>query len=107
MIKILHVPIFKEEIHFFIGEEKTLAKYNIPEVKSPFTIGFATTQLIKNRRIRLIWLKEYDVYNLIHEIVHVVDHIFNTRGIDDTETRAYLTEFIFKGLSEGIKESEI
>jgi len=33
---------------------------------------------------------------LIHEVSHAVDFIFKKLGINDTETRAYYTEYLYK-----------
>lgn len=47
----------------------------------------------------IIYLPEFKESVLVHEIVHAVTHILNDRGVKDDETRAYLTEYLYRKIT--------
>ena len=109
MKKTLDLELFEEKIIFEYNTslESMVKKYNIDRDDYKTTSNGIMVPLINQRtnsHVKLIWLEEYDVEILIHEIYHVIWEIFNKRGINDSETGAYMMGYIYKKLVVNTKE---
>lgn len=98
------IDFIDEDIILFIGDGKNKLpkRYSSLRIDPERYNGISTIihDKIKDKQINLIWIKKYDEGILIHEISHVVDRLFHICGIDDSETRAYMLEYIYESLRE-------
>lgn len=66
-------------------------------------IPAATTVWIPATSQIFIWLRDSsDITSLVHECVHAVQYTLDHRGVNDRETSAYLTEYLFRKFMEKI-----
>lgn len=43
----------------------------------------------------IIWMKSFDLWTLVHELLHAVQHRLEDCWVDDCETQAYLLQDLF------------
>ncbi len=103
-MKILEIPVptFDTSVFIFIGE-------STDDMKPYFADGQLDNIDVTNFRgmcfeaegkdgedKRVIWLRRDDKPTLVHEIYHAVKYILDFAGVNDQETGAFLTEYLFK-----------
>lgn len=110
--KKLYIPIFGYTIYFVQVNAKTTAlefvnKFkiyleHIPEIDKERACCIRSADRPESC---LIFNKKNTLPIIVHEISHVVDHIFTYYGFshDDGELKAYLFEFIFENFQKKFK----
>jgi hypothetical protein len=116
MIKKIIDPVFRTTIHLIVesdGEKAKKAVYKIMGDKSVLELNFdwpVGAKSIWNSRCKnyVIWLRrKKDVGHLVHEIVHITQHVLEPRGIylkECDETYAYYQEFLFNECMKAMKD---
>ena len=107
-----YIDIYRTDIDVCIGDEE-LFKYNFPEVeiKKGEDYGAITTE--HKGRIGVLFKdkKQVSFSNINHEIVHLVDFVYENIGaihqIDNPEPTAYLSGYIAGEISKGLKDLKI
>jgi len=109
----VHIDIFGRSVVLVKGEtkdsffRKIKGKIEIPEkhieqLKSAFNdleiknVGACAVDIGDQV---IIFRKEIKIDYLVHELVHAIDAICITLGINDTETRAYMIQYLFNQFS--------
>jgi len=102
------IPVFREYILVCISSNiKTLKKLFPKEKLNKYNktnLGLAFSAMDKNKKYkRVIWLRRWDIPIFIHEVYHIVKYIIDDKSIEDHETGAYISEFIFQKTLNKIK----
>ena len=80
-----------------IWEEWTLKffKDELPQWASDvFDYNSNWNHLYNKNYWSIIWLRQYDISVLVHELIHAKQKMFDDRWIDDYETEAYYVEML-------------
>ncbi len=54
-------------------------------------------------RATIVWMKEWNLGCLVHELSHLRDMVLRDKGVDDTEAAAYYTEYWFNEICRARK----
>ncbi len=103
------VPIFDTAVSFFVGESTDdmmtyFADGQLDNIDGTDFRGLCfEAEGADGKEKRVIWLRRYDIPTIAHEIYHAVKYILDFTGVDDHETGAFLTEYLFKEAIKLIK----
>ncbi len=100
------VPIFDKVISLYVCDtidklSPFFADGQLSNIYGDDFMGLCFEAIAKDGRARrVIWIREFNLPVLAHEIYHATKYILDFAGVDDHETGAFLTEYLF---SEAIK----
>jgi hypothetical protein len=96
------VPTFDSIVSVFVGEDTGDMKPYFEDGQLDNIEGsnfrglcFEATA-VDGRERRVIWVRELSAHVLAHEIYHCVKYILDWAGVNDHETGAFLTEYLFR-----------
>ena len=94
-----NIPMFCEKILICVSPNMDIIKELFPKEDLPDTnnsMGYAFSAMHKDGNSRmLIWVRNWHLPTLLHEIYHTVFSILDYMGVNDTETGAYMLEYIY------------
>lgn len=97
-------PIYRAHLSLLIGDIKEIKKYllrcDFPQEKVDEISPSSNGRFMFHNEIHVIIMKEYNIYTLIHEIIHVAFAVMYGRGIpinyNNDETITYYVEMVLK-----------
>lgn len=102
---------FRSQVSIYvwdIWEEWTLKffKEEFPQWASDvFDYNSNWNHLYNSNYWSIIWLRQYDISVLVHELIHARQKMFDDRWIDDHETEAYYVEMLLSSVLSIDEES--
>ena len=98
----IQVPTFDTIVSVFVGESTDDMKPYFIEGQLDNIDGTNfrglcfEAETTQKTETRVIWLRRFDIPTLAHEIYHAVKYILDFAGVDDHETGAFLSEYLFR-----------
>ena len=93
----ISIDIFDYNIFVYDDVSKFIKDYDLDESTDCKALGMVSGNGV--------FFNDTSATTIVHETVHLVDNILNEHlACDNTEVRAYLTEYIFKELYGNIQE---
>lgn len=101
-------PIYRAHLSLFIGDKESIKKHLISVGVPGNKIGnIATGKFLFNEDQCIIILPKYNLYTLVHELIHYAFAVMYGRGIpinyENDETITYYVEMTLKNVLEKIK----
>jgi len=97
-----------DQLIVLLGEDYTYLQDNFKgfEIFKKHRMALYAYEEHKNRlSYHIIYLQEWNQKNLVHEISHCIDNLFDRTGLSGSETRAYFSGWLFEIINE--KRGEI
>lgn len=109
--KSFNIPIFGGSLHVFYERdkfEKAMKLCNCPMDKSINWYGgiCAYTDSSKYGTMTCVGIFDYDVSTCVHEAVHAAQATLQNAGVDDDETEAYFTQWVFEQIYNNLPKGE-
>ena len=105
-------PIYRAHLSILVGDLEEIKKYllrcSIPQEKIDEISPSAGGRFIFHDKMHIIVMPKYNIYTLIHEIIHVAFAVMYGRGIpiryENDETITYYVEMVLKNTLKVMKK---
>lgn len=100
--KKINIDFLHQSVYVYIGNHdkfsKLCAELSFEPPSGALGSAYGCPVKYDSTNVWFVWLKVKSKKSLLHEVVHIVDFIFEWFGFDDKELRAMLVTYIYDNL---------